>query len=116
MSNARTPDPVLSGPGVPPGSLISMAGMFPLLTDAQRVGRACPWCNTAVTLETGVDLGERHLVRAGAVTHSVACRPCANREARKSFAHHCRMCSRCSRGEYCPDKRTLRNLAMETRG
>lgn len=97
------------------GRQIIMAGMFPTMTTAQREGRACPWCNTEVTPETGIDLGERHLDRAGVAIHPYACRPCTNREARKSFAHHCRMCSLCKRGEYCPDKRPLHRLAVETR-
>ncbi|MFJ6073723.1 hypothetical protein ACIQFU_23250 [Streptomyces sp. NPDC093065] len=104
-----------AGPVSTPGLLILMPGMLPTMSPAQCEGTACPWCNTAVTPETGVDLGERHLDRAGVVIHPVACRPCANREARRSFAMHCRMCSRCKRGDYCPDKMPLHRLAKATR-
>lgn len=109
------PAPVTAAPDGPPGLQILMPGMYPLMTDGQREGRACPWCNTAVTLETGVDLGERRLDRAGDVIHPVACRSCANRQARASFAHHCRMCFRCKDGECCQDKMLLHRLAVETR-
>ncbi|MFK0069770.1 hypothetical protein [Streptomyces sp. NPDC091046] len=94
---------------------ILIAGMYPLMSAAQCEGRACPWCNEPVTPETGVDLGERRLERALVVIHPFACRACASREARASFAHHCRMCERCNRGEYCDDKMPLRRLAVALR-
>lgn len=97
------------------GRQVRMAGMFPTMSDAQREGRACPWCNTAVTAETSVDLGERDLPRFNAVIHPRACRPCTSREARASFAHHCRMCGACARDEVCADKMSLYRLAKETR-
>ncbi|MFE6634638.1 hypothetical protein ACFVFT_15125 [Streptomyces tendae] len=98
-----------------PGRLVLMPGMFPLMTAGQREGRNCPWCNELVDAETGVDLGERRMDRVQAVIHPVACRPCANHQARASFAQHCRMCFRCKQGEHCPDKLPLYRLAVETR-
>lgn len=98
-----------------PGLLILMPGMYQLMTAGQREGRNCPWCNTEVTPETGVDLGERRMDRVMDVIHPFACRPCAHRQARKSFAQHCRMCERCTRDEYCPDKMPLYRLAVEVR-
>lgn len=111
----RGTGPAPADTGACPGLLILMSGMLQLMTDGQREGHNCPWCNGPVDTETGVDLGERHLDRAQAVIHPVACRPCASRQARASFAHHCRMCFQCKDGEYCPDKMTLHRLAMETR-
>ncbi|MEV8246616.1 hypothetical protein AB0R01_23010 [Streptomyces rochei] len=65
------------------------------MTDAQREGRACPWCNVEVDLETGVDLGERELHRAMVVFHPVGCRTCVSREARDAHFTHHRTCTRC---------------------
>jgi hypothetical protein len=110
VSDAPAIDPTMSGT-----ALILMGGMFPLMTDAQREGRACPWCNVEVTAETDYDLGERHLERVGDVIHPVACRPCTNQQAIKSHAHHCRTCTACTYGERCEDKLLLRRLALETR-
>lgn len=111
----REPDPTPPAPDATGGRLISLAGRFPTMSLAQREGRACPWCNTPVTAETGIDLGERDLPRFGAVIHPRACRPCTSREARASFAHHCRMCGACARDEFCPDKMPLYRLAKGTR-
>lgn len=110
MSDAPPVDPIAAG-----ATLITLAGMYPLMTDAQRAGRACPWCNIAVTAETDYDLGERHLERAGDIIHPVACRACTNQQAIRSHAHHCRTCTACAYGERCEDKLLLRRLALETR-
>ncbi|MET7321537.1 hypothetical protein [Streptomyces sp. NPDC005549] len=107
--------PTRTGPEATGASMIIMAGMVPTMSDAQREGHACPWCNTPVTVETGIDLGEDHLPRLGVTVHPVACRPCAIREARESFAHHCRMCRRCNQGEYCPEKMPLARFVLEVR-
>lgn len=89
-----------------------MAGMYPLMTDAQRAGDACPWCNVP-TVGTVVDLGEQHLQRAGVVIHPVACLPCATREARSSYATHRRMCVTCALdGGQCSDSQKLLALAQ----
>jgi hypothetical protein len=111
----RATAPTPTGPEATGASMIIMAGMIPTMSDAQREGRACPWCNVEVTAETGIDLGEEHLPRLGVTVHPVACRPCAIREARESFAHHCRTCSRCNRGDYCPEKMPLRRFVLEVR-
>lgn len=111
----RATAPAPTGPEATGASLIIMAGMVPTMSDAQREGRACPWCNTPVTVTSGIDLGEEDLPRLGVTVHPVACRPCAIREARASFAHHCRMCGRCKRGEYCPEKMPLARFVLEVR-
>ncbi|MFJ8543344.1 hypothetical protein ACIRFH_15255 [Streptomyces sp. NPDC093586] len=73
-------------------TLIPLASMCPLLTDAQRDGRACPWCDVSVTAETGIDLGERTLHRAAAIIHPVACQSCTSREALDAYVTHHRTC------------------------
>jgi hypothetical protein len=95
-------------------ALIPLAGMYPLMTDDQRRGQACPWCNTAVTAETDVDLGVRELPMVGSI-HPVACRGCTNEQARKAYACHRRTCTTCLRSDYCPNAMKLRRLALETR-
>jgi hypothetical protein len=95
-------------------TLIPLAGMYPLMTDAQRQGRACPWCNTAVTREADIDLGVRELPMVGSI-RPVACRGCTNEQARKAYAHHRRICTPCLRSDYCPTALKLRRLALETR-
>ncbi|GGY97608.1 hypothetical protein GCM10010385_54280 [Streptomyces geysiriensis] len=77
------------------GAAALAGGVFSLMTDAQREGRACPWCNVEVDLETGVDLGERELHRAMVVFHPVGCRTCVSREARDAHFTHHRTCTRC---------------------
>lgn len=96
-------------------TLIPLAGMYPLMTDAQRAGTACPWCNAPVTAETGIDLGERPLDRVGDVIHPVACLRCTNAQACRAYAYHCRTCTTCRYAEYCEPKMLLRRLALETR-
>ncbi|GHB98701.1 MULTISPECIES: hypothetical protein [Streptomyces rochei group] len=96
-------------------TLLTLSGMYSLMTDAQRAGRACPWCNTPVTTETGIDLGERRLDRAGDVIHPVACRRCTNWNACQEYAQHCRTCTVCLYAEPCTPKMLLRRLALETR-
>jgi hypothetical protein len=95
-------------------ALIPLAGMYSLMTDDQRRGRACPWCNTAVTAETDVDLGVRELPMVDSI-RPVACRGCINEQARKSYYHHRRTCTTCLRDDYCPASQQLRSLALETR-
>lgn len=94
-------------------ALIPLPGMHPLMTDDQREGRACPWCNTPTTPKS-IDLGERELQNAAPI-HPVACRRCTNREARTTWVRHRRTCVTCTHDEYCPSSRLLRRLALETR-
>ncbi|MEU8536195.1 hypothetical protein [Streptomyces parvulus] len=103
-------DPVLGG-----ARLIPMPGMHSCMSDDQRYGRACPWCNTPVTAESGVDLGERRLEREHLVLHPVACRDCIGEQARQAVTHHARTCLTCHRRQDCEARRLLRRLALETR-
>jgi hypothetical protein len=103
----------MTAPAAEATALLSLAGMHSLMTDAQRAGRACPWCNETVT-ESGIDLGERHLPHVGTI-HPVACRSCVARRAREDYAAHCRTCVRCHYREECEPRLLLRRLALETR-
>ncbi|NUS79137.1 MAG: hypothetical protein HOV70_23460 [Streptomyces sp.] len=103
-------DPVLGG-----ARLISLAGMVPCMSDDQREGRSCPWCNTPVTPETGVDLGDRRVDGEQLVLHPAACRRCIGELARAAYARHGRTCVACYRQQDCGDRRLLRRLALETR-
>ncbi|MFD0053058.1 hypothetical protein ACFVHR_04940 [Streptomyces sp. NPDC127168] len=110
MRDAPSADPAASG-----AALVSLAGMYSCMSDDQREGRACPWCNTAVTPGTGVDLGARHVQGEEPVLHPFACRRCAGEQARAEYARHGRTCVACFRQEDCEVRRLLRRLALETR-
>ncbi|MFE6474984.1 hypothetical protein [Streptomyces rochei] len=103
----------MTAPAVEAAALLSLAGMHSLMTDAQRAGQACPWCNET-TGESGIDLGERHLPDMGTI-HPVACRSCVASRAREDYAAHCRTCVRCHYREECTPRLLLRRLALETR-
>lgn len=104
----------MTAPAAEATALLTLAGMYALMTDAQRAGEACPWCNETVTTETGIDLGERHLPHAGTI-HPFACRSCVATRAREDYAAHCRTCVRCHYREECTPRLLLRRLALETR-
>ncbi len=97
------------------GAAALAGGVFSLMTDAQREGRACPWCNVEVDLETGVDLGERELHRAmvglppGRLPHLR--QPGSARRALHPPPHlHTVLLP-----DRCPTKLALRRLALEAR-
>lgn len=86
----------------------------PSLTEDQREGGTCPWCGTPLTPATSIDLGVRP-GPYGVTIHPRGCRACVNTEARRVYAHHCRVCSRCQMRQYCDTHQVLRRLALETR-
>ncbi|MYU22859.1 hypothetical protein [Streptomyces sp. SID8352] len=83
-----------------------------LLSDAQRDGRACPWCATSVTEDTGVDLGIRPSP-AGVPIHPRGCRPCVHRVAATTYTKHPNGCDQCERRRPCEARRTLQLLTEE---
>ncbi|MFJ8146539.1 hypothetical protein ACIQ6R_15930 [Streptomyces sp. NPDC096048] len=110
MSATQVPGPIETG-----AVLISLAGMYQLMTDAQREGESCAWCNTPLSPETAVDLGERPLVTLASSFHPIGCRPCTNKAARRDYATHPRTCLTCNRGDHCDTSQGLRRIALETR-
>ncbi|MFE9920481.1 hypothetical protein ACFYQA_02510 [Streptomyces sp. NPDC005774] len=84
------------------------------LDDAERRGAACVWCKTLLTAETARDLGER--MTSGGRIWPRGCTPCVCTEARRIFLLHARHCQSCIRNKArCPDRRALRDLALEDR-
>ncbi|MFE9921548.1 hypothetical protein ACFYQA_08190 [Streptomyces sp. NPDC005774] len=84
------------------------------LTEPQRRGAECVWCSTALTAETARDLGER--LTSGGRIWPRGCTPCVCTEARRIFLLHARHCQSCIRNKArCPDRRALRDLALEDR-
>ncbi|ODA69500.1 hypothetical protein [Streptomyces sp. AVP053U2] len=85
------------------------------LTETQRRGAECVWCETPLTAETARDLGERP-TSDGTRIWPRGCTPCVCTESRRVFSLHSRSCQRCLRSEQgCPDRRALRALALEDR-
>lgn len=105
----------VSGPPENGATLISLPGMYQLMTAAQREGKACAWCNTPLSPDTAVDLGERPLVTLAGSYHPIGCRSCTNWAARREYATHPRTCLTCTRGDYCATSKALRRIALETR-
>ncbi|PZT70214.1 hypothetical protein DN402_31870 [Streptomyces sp. SW4] len=95
-------------------ALIPLAGMYPLMTDAQREGRACPGATRRSPLHPA-STSASGPTRSRRVIHPVACRPCTNRQARDAWFHHRRTCLTCHKDGYCEPSRMLRRLALETR-
>lgn len=85
------------------------------LSDEQRRGAVCVWCNESLTAETARDLGERP-APDGTRMWPRGCTPCVIDEARRISRLHGRYCLVCIRNtEACPDRRALRDLALEGR-
>lgn len=86
------------------------------LSDDQRRGANCVWCSESLTAETARDLGERPSPD-GTRMWPRGCTPCVREEALRVSRIHTRHCPRCIRNtEACPDRRALRDLALEGRG
>lgn len=85
------------------------------LSDEQRRGSVCVWCSESLTAETARNLGERP-APDGTRMWPRGCTPCVREEARRIFRLHTRKCGVCIRNtEACPDRRALRDLALEGR-
>ncbi|MFD5656902.1 hypothetical protein [Streptomyces hirsutus] len=85
------------------------------LSYAQRRGAECVWCSTPLTAETARNLGERPTPE-GVRIWPRGCTPCTRTAARRVASLHTDSCQRCIRNEErCPDRRALRDLALEGR-
>lgn len=85
------------------------------LSDEQRRGAVCVWCSQSLTAETARDLGERPSPD-GTRMWPRGCTPCVREQARRVSCLHTRHCPRCiANREACPDRRALRDLALEGR-
>ncbi|MGW5616296.1 hypothetical protein [Streptomyces sp. NPDC003877] len=80
------------------------------LTALQARGAACVWCQTRLTIETAVDLGERP-GPGGITLFPRGCAACARARADRVYRIHVSTCRECRRNEYCPDRVALRYLA-----
>lgn len=85
------------------------------LSDDQLRGAHCAWCSTPLTGATARDLGERP-APDGISIFPRGCEPCVHREAVRVSSLHTRTCRRCTaNNEACPERRALRDLAIESR-
>ncbi|WP_146232261.1 hypothetical protein [Streptomyces sp. NWU49] len=84
------------------------------LSDTQRRGAGCVWCDTPLTTETARDLGERP-TSDGTRIWPRGCTPCVCAEARRVVRLHPRTCRICDAGKQCDDRDALRALALEDR-
>lgn len=85
------------------------------LSDGQLRGALCAWCATTLTGATARDLGERP-GPDGITIFPRGCGDCVHREAVRVSSLHTRTCRRCIKNtEACPDRRALRDLALEGR-
>jgi hypothetical protein len=82
----------------------------------QARGAACVWCQTRLTVETAVDLGER--TGPGGVTHFPrGCPDCVRAAALRTYGVHTDNCEQCVDNPLlCETRRALRRLALEARG
>ncbi|MFB6787708.1 hypothetical protein ACFCWT_13630 [Streptomyces olivaceus] len=85
------------------------------LTDGQRDGENCPWCNALLAPTDRLDLGVRP-GPYGIPIHPWACPGCVTAQARLAYAQHGRYCVRCQKDPTrCSVRRLWRRLALETR-
>ncbi|WP_157852689.1 hypothetical protein RFN58_06735 [Streptomyces iakyrus] len=82
------------------------------LSGLQARGAACVWCQTRLTIETAVDLGERP-GPSGVTVFPRGCDSCVQRLAARVYRIHIANCRACLRNQPCPDRRALRSLASE---
>uniref|UniRef100_A0AAU2A0J0 Uncharacterized protein n=1 Tax=Streptomyces sp. NBC_00093 TaxID=2975649 RepID=A0AAU2A0J0_9ACTN len=78
-------------------------------------GKVCVWCRQA--LAGHIDLGPRLSVIAGQLERwwPRGCRPCAGRNAARTYQAHIGTCASCTHRVYCLDSRALYALALECR-
>jgi hypothetical protein len=82
------------------------------LTALQARGASCVWCQTRLTIETAVDLGERP-GPAGVTVFPRGCASCARGLADRVYPIHVANCRACRRNAHCADRVALRRLASE---
>ncbi|MYS91462.1 MULTISPECIES: hypothetical protein [Streptomyces] len=83
------------------------------LTGVQTRGASCAWCQTPLTIETAVDLGERP-GPGGVTIFPRGCCTCVRSVADRVYKIHVAKCSQCLRNQHCPDRDGLRHLASES--
>ncbi|MCH0561966.1 MULTISPECIES: hypothetical protein [unclassified Streptomyces] len=66
-------------------------------TEAQQRGAGCVWCDTPLTAETAVDLGERRhrLLDGHFHTYPRGCRACTHQAANRGLQAHVAECEQC---------------------
>jgi hypothetical protein len=82
------------------------------LSPLQARGAACVWCQTRLTIETAVDLGERP-GPGGITLFPRGCASCARGLADRVCRIHVANCRACLRNQHCHDRVALRRLASE---
>lgn len=86
------------------------------LTALQARGAACVWCQTRLTIETAVDLGERP-APGGVTLFPRGCPDCVRAAALRTYGVHAGTCEQCvDDPTLCDTRRALRRLALEVRG
>jgi hypothetical protein len=86
------------------------------LSALQARGAACVWCQTLLTIETAVGLGER-LGPGGVTLFPRGCRACVRAAALRTYGVHADTCEQCVDNPIlCDTRRALRRLALEVRG
>ncbi|MFI2632645.1 hypothetical protein ACH5A2_19935 [Streptomyces collinus] len=84
-----------------------------VLAETQRRGAACVWCQTRLTIETAVDLGER-TGPANVKTFPRGCPDCVRAAALHTYGAHADTCEQCvDDPSLCETRRALRRLALE---
>ena len=102
---------------VAPVALLEVPGLDGL-TEPQLRGASCIWCNTPLTTETAIDLGERRHRRLDGhySTFPRGCHDCTLREALTALFDHAPLCEQCTDSpEGCDTAAALRRLMRECR-
>jgi hypothetical protein len=86
-----------------------------VLSETQRRGAVCVWCQTRLTIETAVDLGER-TGPADVRVFPRGCPDCVRAAALRTYGVHADTCEQCVDNPIlCDTRRALRRLALEVR-
>ncbi len=85
------------------------------LTEQQVCGRSCLWCETRLSGDSAIDLGERH-EKAFGCWFPRACRTCAGVKAHDALAAHAPYCELCIENPAeCETGRALTRLVQDGR-
>jgi hypothetical protein len=97
---------------------VDAPGLLPLpkspgLSALQARGAACVWCQTRLTIETAVDLGERP-GPGGVTLFPRGCPDCVRAAALRTYGAHANTCEQCVDNPIlCDTRHALRRLALE---
>lgn len=111
----------MPGSSVQGPTAIDALALLPLpepeaLTEPQLCGRACAWCETPLSNDTAIDLGERTSNAHGTTASWFprTCRTCMGPHVQQTAAHHASMCELCVDNlAACDTARALRRLSLE---